>query len=126
MIYRKYGSTHMTFEYNKDIYSKTALIKAAYHFTDKAYLHLDSDGEKYIVCIEPKPNISIDEKDFENEILAQVARLEIYRQTKNIREISFARALASSVVELAQDNETLKETIDTEAASILKDWFERQ
>ena len=30
-------------KFNKELYSKTALIKAAYNFTDKAYVHLDSD-----------------------------------------------------------------------------------
>lgn len=28
-------------KYSKELYSKTALIKAAYNFTDKAYLHLE-------------------------------------------------------------------------------------
>ena len=30
-------------KYNRELYSKTALIKAAYNFTDRAYLHLDAD-----------------------------------------------------------------------------------
>lgn len=29
--------------FNKDIYTREALIKAAYKFSDKAYIHLDMD-----------------------------------------------------------------------------------
>lgn len=109
--------------YNKKIYSKVALLKAAYHFTDKAYIHLDSDDSNYIVQIEAKSDTHINEKDFENEILAQVVRYEVYQQTKNIREISLARALASSVIEENEAGTALvNENISIE--NILKDWFD--
>ena len=36
-------------KFNKELYSKTALIKAAYNFTDKAYVHLDSDDKYYLL-----------------------------------------------------------------------------
>ena len=29
--------------YNRELYSKEALIKAAYNFTDRAYVHLDTN-----------------------------------------------------------------------------------
>ena len=35
-------------KFNKELYSKIALIKAAYNYTDIAYLHLDAD-EKYCI-----------------------------------------------------------------------------
>lgn len=41
-------------KYSKELYSKTALIKAAYNFTDKAYLHLDDDKDYYYVSIVSK------------------------------------------------------------------------
>ena len=31
----------MKYQFKKELYSKTALLKAAYNFTDKAFLHLD-------------------------------------------------------------------------------------
>ena len=34
-------------KYNKELYSKIALIKAAYNFTDRAYVHLDADKKYY-------------------------------------------------------------------------------
>lgn len=44
-------------KYNRELYSKTALIKAAYNFTDKAYLHLDADEKYYYVSISEKQEV---------------------------------------------------------------------
>ncbi len=112
----------MVFKYKKALYPKIALIKAAYHFTDVAYLHLDSDEEYYKVEITPKAGCCLEERDFENQILAQTARNEIYKQTKNIREIALARALASSVIENVEDIEDMNENIS--ADQILHNWFD--
>lgn len=71
-------------KFNKELYSKTALIKAAYNFTDKAYVHLDSDDKYYYVTLDMKESgkEEISEHEFENEMLAQSVRHEIYNQTK--------------------------------------------
>lgn len=70
-------------KYNRELYSKTALIKATYNFTDRAYLHLDADEKYYYVSFrEKQEGTEITSEDFENEILAQSARHEIYKQTK--------------------------------------------
>lgn len=109
--------------FSKELYSKTALIKAAYNFTDKAYLHLDADEKHYIVTFEMKnENDLVSEKDFENEMLAQSVRHEIYLQTKNIRELIMARAMATSVI--AEINESF-DVPDEQFSEdkILKDWF---
>ena len=124
LIIRGVWSKYMVFKYNKKIYPKVVIIKAAYHFTDIAYIHLDCDEVYYIVSIEPKLGAEIDEKSFENETLAQVARYEVFQQTKNIREIPLARALASSVVE-KNDNIDTFDLVDSDVADdILRDWFE--
>lgn len=112
----------MKFQYKKEIYPKIALIKAAYHFTDVAYLHLDCNEDYYIVMIEPKEGKEIEERDFENQILAQVARNEIYQQTKSIREIALARAMASSITEGDTDGIDIDDSIPAE--SILNNWFD--
>lgn len=114
-------------KYNKELYSKTALIKAAYNFTDQAYVHLDADEHYYYVFMQPKENdTTISDEEFENEILAQSVRHEIYLQTKNIRELMLARAVATSVVapeeeDLESDEKMLQEFSED---TILKDWFE--
>lgn len=112
------------FKFNKELYSKTALLKAAYNFTDIAYLHLDVDDKYYYVDIEKKSNKKeINEIEFENEILTQSVRHEVYLQTKNIRELLLARAVATSVVTSEEyENEEFQEKEFTEN-EILKDWF---
>ena len=63
------------------------------------------------------------EQEFINEMLTQSVRHEVYQQTKNIRELLLARAMATSVVvdeELVDDSETDDAFSEND---ILKDWF---
>lgn len=112
-------------KFRRELYSKIALIKAAYNYTDIAYVHLDADEYYYYVTIEPKENSrTVSEQEFVNEMLTQSVRHEVYQQTKNIRELLLARALATSVIvdenlindEGQQDDGTIEN-------DILKDWF---
>lgn len=118
------------FKFHSDLYSKTSLIKAAYNFSDRAYLHLDYDGPYYLVTVEEKDERDpICFEDFENEMLAQNVRHEIYLQTKEIREILTARAMATSVVLPGVSENSVPSDSETEEASfseedILRDWFE--
>lgn len=109
--------------FSKELYSKIALIKAAYNFTDRAYVHLDADDTHFYVTIETKdPGDEVSEQEFINEILTQSVRHEVYQQTKNIRELLLARAMATSVIV----DETLVDEDEEDSFSegdILKDWF---
>lgn len=114
-------------KYNRDLYSKIALIKAAYNFTDRAYVHLDADRNYYYVSISTKNGQDeISEDEFENEILAQSVRHEIYLQTKSIRELMLARAVATSVVAPKDKVEDSDGGVEQEFSEdeILKDWFD--
>ena len=115
----------MKYQFKKELYSKTALLKAAYNYTDRAFIHLDADENYYYVEFELKPGaISISEKDFTNEMLAQSVRHEIYLQTKNIRELLLARAMATSVVTNQDLGYPIQEQTDEFSENeILKDWF---
>lgn len=108
----------------KELYSKVALIKAAYNYTDDAYVHLDADDNYFYVTLESKrKGFEISEQEFINEMLAQSVRHEVYQQTKNIRELLLARAMATSIVvdeELVDDPEVDDTFSENE---ILKDWF---
>lgn len=108
----------------KELYSKVALIKAAYNFTDNAYVHLDADDNYYYVAIESKrEGFEVKEQEFINEMLTQSVRHEVYQQTKNIRELLLARAMATSVIvdeEIVDDSETDDTFSEND---ILKDWF---
>ena len=70
--------------------------------------------------------LKLSEKEFENEILTQSARHEIYLQTKNIRELMLARAVATSVVAPTIENveSDTQDEVDYDENEILKDWFD--
>lgn len=117
----------MELRFSKELYSKTALIKAAYNFTDIAYVHLDADDDNWLVSLEAKSGMKApNENDFVNEMLTQSVRHEVYLQTKNIRELLLARAMATSVI---ADEELLEEddaaTAAFDESDILEEWFSR-
>lgn len=115
----------MNYKFNRELYSKIALIKAAYNFTDRAFIHLDSDADYFYVYLDMKAGTDpISEKEFTNEMLAQSVRHEIYLQTKNIRELLLARSMATTVVTDAQvsSGDDLFED-EYHEQDILKDWF---
>ena len=115
----------MKYKFKKELYSKTALLKAAYNFTDKAFVHLDADDYYYLVELEMKEGEQpVMEKEFTNEMVAQSVRHEIYLQTKNIRELLLARAMATTVI-AQEDSEQFvsDETDEYSEDEILKDWF---
>lgn len=117
----------MKLMYNKEIYPKIALLKAAYQFTDDNYIHIDVDSNNYIVEIVAKndtENINIKD-EFHNELLAQSTRYHIALQTKNIRELIMSRAFASTVVDSnLKDNSPEHEEENIDIDQILTDWFE--
>lgn len=121
----------MVYTFSKELYPKIALLKAAYSFIDSAYVHLDADERNWIVTLAMKgqnDSNSVSESDFVNEMLIQSLRHEVYEQTKNIREMLYARSVASSLV--VKDKEaTVGNSEEGETVSendILHDWFEKQ
>lgn len=112
----------MKLKFNKSLYPKVVLIKSAYSFTDRAYIHLDEIDDYYTVDINFKDENEFDCAEFENEMLCQAARYEVYKQTKDLRKLTVARALASTVVNDNIEEEILEEEIDVDL--VLKDWFE--
>lgn len=115
-----------TLKFNRELYSKIALMKAAYNFTDSAYIHLDADENYYYVSITPKRNTTLlNEHEFVNEMLAQSIRHEVYLQTKNIRELLVARAVSTSMLDADMEEEDTLQTTPYSEDGILKDWFNK-
>lgn len=116
--------------YNKILYSKAALLKAAYHFTSDYYIYLDQNDTEYIVEINAKTGVdNANIKGlFSNEMLAQVTREEIIKQTSHIRELVLGRAFASTIIEVGDSEENnLDEnsfSVDEIDDKIFKDWYE--
>ena len=122
-------------EYDSKIYEKSALIKAAYSFINEYYIHLEiNDKGNYFISFTAKSENSAPHiiERFENELLAQTVRQHVYRETKSLREIMVARAMASSMI----IDDVVTENIDTQSDSdqetnynlnaILIDWFKHE
>lgn len=112
------------FKFNKSLYSKEALIKAAYNYIDDFYLHLDCDEEYFLVEMQPrrKEQLCPTEKEFQNEMLIQETRRIVNERTSKLREMMYARALASTVIEEPTEENTAE---SDSAEQILVDWFEK-
>lgn len=114
--------------FSKELYPKSALLKAAYNFTDRAYVHLDASADHYTVTLHAKKNeADVSEDEFVNEMLCQSVRCSVYEQTKNIRELLTARAIASTVIIQPQltDNISNHSFTGEKAQDILTDWFDK-
>ena len=124
----------MIIKVSKEIYSKEVLLKTAYSFTDKAYLHLSQDADCWIVSWTKMKDLEINPMAFENELIAQQLRYELIDKTKDIRKLLLSRAFASSVMELpaeesldfANENKAVlfQDDIEENEAEILKGWFD--
>ena len=115
----------MELTFKKELYPKIVLLKSAFSFTDRAYVHLDCDEKNYMVIIEKKNDCEIDEREFINEMLVQATRYQVTQDTKHIRELIYARAMASTIIE-EDTTETVDKTDNAEfdMTIILKDWFD--
>ena len=111
-----------------DLYPEEAVMKAAYHFIDRCYVHMDLADEEYIISITSKTEHMPDDiaKEFENELLAQTVRYQVYQQTHTIREILMARAMSSTITgsNTVLESEQLPDQVDN-LENILMDWFEK-
>jgi His-Xaa-Ser system protein HxsD len=115
----------MIFKFSKEFYPKIAIEKAAYFFVDNFFVMLDADEKYYLVKLDPKSD-SVDsniEKEFQNEVLAQVNRYVISQETKNIRELIIGRALASTMIDKRDEGYIDDESIN--ADDILVNWFDK-
>ena len=115
-------------KFKEKLYPREAVMKAAYHFINNCYIHVDTCNEEYVIEITSKEFDGADTKalEFENELLAQAVRYQIYLQTHTIREILMARAMSSTITgsntELGKNE--LPDNIDN-LDSILTDWFKK-
>ena len=118
---------------DKSIYSKQVLLKTAYSFSDRVYLHLSQDNNSWIIQWTDMPDQTIKPNMFENEMILQQLREELLEKTKDVRTLLLSRAFASSALEIEQtDTETpintdenmLNEEDDVVAEDVLKGWFD--
>lgn len=118
-------------ELKKSVYPKVAVLKAAYSFIEENYIHIDDNGESWIVSISAKQEQEYSEnigKDFENDLLAQTVRYSVYQETHTVRELLLARAMTSTMIENAEHVEEPENSNDDiseeQLDEILTSWFE--
>lgn len=124
----------MRIQYDKEFYSKEALLKAAYHFTDRAYVYLGVEDGSFFVDFTAKDGIQFDkeklENEFKNELLAQVIHQTVSKETTVLRELLVARALSSTMVDegISSDVAESPMTEDAQDAldAIARDWFDEK
>lgn len=121
----------MRIQYDKEFYSKEALLKAAYHFTDRAYVYLGVEDGSFFVDFTAKGGTQFDkeklENEFKNELLAQVIHQTVSKETTVLRELLVARALSSTMVDEGISSDVaespMTEDAQDELDAIAKDWF---
>ncbi len=118
---------------DRAVYPKEALLKTAYTFIKKYYIHIEQDEKYFKVTITAKGENDLPEMispEFENELLAQTVRHQVYFQTHTIREILMARAMASTMVMEKDPTDMILEetgfTSKDDLDSILEDWFHHE
>ena len=124
----------MRIRYDKEFYSKEALLTAAYHFTDKAYVYLGVEDDSFFVDFAPKDDVSFDkeklENEFKNQLLAQVIHQTVSKETTVLRELLVARALSSTMVDEGISSDAaespMTEDAQDELDAIAKDWFDEK
>lgn len=109
---------------DKSIYSTPAILQAAFHYTDCAYFHLEDLGKRISVAVCSKPGKTFSPEEFLNLLLFQQTRLQIAKDTKNLREMITARTLSSSLVVKDTPNPGTQDS-NTSNLDILDDWFAR-
>lgn len=124
----------MRIQYDKEFYSKEALLKAAYHFTDRAYVYLGVEDGSFFVDFTAKDGAQFDkeklENEFKNELLAQVIHQTVSKETTVLRKLLVARALSSTMVDEGISSDVAESPMTEDALdaldAIAKDWFDEK
>lgn len=81
----------MELAFSKGLYEKSALLKAAYSFTEVAYLHLSQDDKNWYVSWHNKPGETLPSEAFENALIEQQLRKELLHESRDLRTVLLAR-----------------------------------
>ena len=100
----------LTLSLDVDLYPREVLYAAAYVFLDRTYVVLDRDGSRFLVHLRGKQ--PLDETmlralagEFENELLAQAMRLQVFKANQRIIEQMTNLAISgASVYATVEDN----------------------
>lgn len=113
----------MEMRFDKAIYEKQVLLKTAYSFIDRVYIHLSQSETEWIVSWKLKGNCRIAPDEFENELIQQQLRFELIKENNDIRKILLGRAMASTLIEKPSEAKPTS-TGSYSANDILRGWFD--
>jgi His-Xaa-Ser system protein HxsD len=90
----------LTFLVEDSIYSRIALLKTCYWFTDRAFVFVYRYDERHLGVIlrlkHPGPELETIAGEFGNSLLDHQLRTEIERETATVRELIIAKAFADT------------------------------
>ena len=115
---------------DKRLFPQEAIFKAAYHFVDRYYIYLScSDEHTVAVSIEDKGHCDLTDidKQFGNELIAQVVRYNISQSNRDLKELILGRALYSAVYdteEITPAEESSDYIGGLSLEDIAVDWFD--
>ncbi len=94
------GDEVARFNVDINVYSREALFRACYVFTDRCYLFL-MDQPEHNIIVEfrkkaPSPGLGDLVGAFANELINQRVRADVTRETRKIRELIVAQAFAEA------------------------------
>lgn len=116
---------------SKALFPPEVVLKAAYAFLETDYIHIDEDDAHWIIQMSAKGETETKNRtsEFENELLSQSVRFQVFKQTKSIREILLARAMTSTMVDqedpIGKIQSEQDDISNEELKQILTDWFDK-
>lgn len=102
------------FQIDEEVYPLVCAQKAAGNFLDKAFFAFSRKDNIILVTVikkEATQSVDLLIGEFYNELLREVIRLNVSRETKNIRELIVGRALYSTCVDTNIDTDSEKEEV---------------
>lgn len=92
---------------NPEIYSLPVIYSAAYVFLDRAYIVLDKDKGRVLVCLRPKDKREPEKlgMEFHNELLNYANYSSRVKENNEVTKMIIQRALLSADSSLAQEIE---------------------
>jgi His-Xaa-Ser system protein HxsD len=95
------GADSLVVAVNADLYSREALFRVCYQFTDRCYLFLSQEEGSPTIQVRftrkgPDTDLNETAGEFSNELINQKVRLDVTAETKAIRELIVAQAFAEA------------------------------
>lgn len=111
------------------LFCSEAILKTSYLFIDRYYIYTTyTDDHEISISIEPKNGnvLTNVDKDFSNELIAQMVRYNLSISNKSMKELILGRALFSTCIDTAEPECQNDDTplMDYSLDDIAVDWFE--